>query len=123
MCSRIIHQASGSIGWTELQNVLLSYGVFELGICFQQTHGGLCHLVGSHSSFFKGKRVSFSLILKHLFPSNMSKGATYVFKWDLKSTMSTEIKLHVFSIDDPYCLLVCLQLWCDERKLVCQLWH
>jgi hypothetical protein len=51
-----------------LLNVLLSYGVFELGIYLHQTRGGLCHLVGSLSSFFKGKRVSFSLILIICFP-------------------------------------------------------
>jgi len=68
-CCRIIHQASGSTGWKILLNVLLSCGVFELGICLQQTHGGLCHLVGSHNVFFKGKRVSFSLLLKICFPA------------------------------------------------------
>jgi len=67
-CFRIIHHISWPTKWEILLNVLLSNGMFELGICLQQTHGGLCHLVRSHSSFFKGKRVSVSLLLKTCFP-------------------------------------------------------
>ena len=118
--SRIIHQASGSTGWKILLTVLLSNGMFELGICLQQTYGGLCHLVGSHSSFFKGKRVSVSLLLKMCFPVIWRKALyiyIYMFRKELKSVRNTEIKLHILSVGYTYCVLVCLQLWCDERKL------
>ena len=74
ICSRIIHPASGSTGWTVLLNVLLSYGVFKLGVFLQQTHNGFCHLLGSYNSFFKGKRVWVSLILKICFPVICRKG-------------------------------------------------
>jgi hypothetical protein len=45
---------------------------------------------------------------ENFFLSNVKKGAIYMFRKELKSVMTTEIK--VLSIDDTYYLLVCLQL-------------
>ena len=66
--------------------------------------------MGSHSSFSQRKENFSQPSFENLFPSNVKKGAIYMFRKELKRFMSTEINLHVLSIDDTRCVLVCLQL-------------